>query len=75
MPSKGEKLQKFFKDLAKNPDKPDSLYKRYLADPKKVMQDEGLDQDVIDAVMAGNLAFLNDLLQSSNIICGTLVRI
>lgn len=40
------------------------------------MRDEGgLDPDVIDAVMKGNLAFLNDLLQGSNIICGTLVRL
>jgi hypothetical protein len=38
------------------------------------MKAEGLDQDVIDAVVNGNLAFLNDLLQGSNLICGTLVR-
>jgi hypothetical protein len=74
MPPKGEKLEKFFKDLAKDPRKPGSLYGKYLANPKKVMQDEGLDPDVIDAVMGGDLKFLNDLLQGSNIICGTIVR-
>jgi hypothetical protein len=61
MPSKGEKLEKFFKDIAKNPDKPGSLYERYLANPRKVMREEGqLDPDVIDAVMDGNLTFLNE---------------
>jgi hypothetical protein len=73
MPSKGEKLQKFLKDLAKDPDKPGSLYQQYLANPTKVMQDEGLDPDVIAAVMAGNLAFVNDLLHGSNLICATIV--
>jgi hypothetical protein len=75
MPSKGEKLQKFFKDLAKNPEKPGSLYEQYLAHPRKVMEDAGLDPDVVDAVMDGNLAFLNELLQGSNVICGTIVRL
>lgn len=75
MPSKGEKLEKFFRDIGKNPDKPGSLYKKYLANPRQVMQDEGLDPDVIDAVMGGDLKFLNDLLQGSNIICGTIVRV
>jgi hypothetical protein len=78
MPSKGEKLEKFFKDLAKNPDKPGSLYEKYLANPRQVMHDEGLDPDVISAVMGGDrgdLKFLNDLLQGSNIICGTIVRV
>ena len=70
MPSK---LEKFLKDLAKNPEKPGSLYQRYLADPRQVMHDEGLDQDVIDAVMAGDLKFLNDRLQGSNMICATIV--
>ena len=74
MPPKGEKLEKFFKDIAKDPDKPGSLYQRYLANPRKVMQGEGLDPDVINAVMDGDLKFLNDLLQGSNIICGTIVR-
>ena len=74
MPPKGEKLEKFFKDLAKDPGKPGSLYEKYLEHPRKVMQDEGLDPDVIDAVMDGNLKVLNDLLQGSNIICGTIVR-
>lgn len=74
MPSKGERLEKFFKDLARNPGQQGSLYERYLANPRKVMQDEGLDPDVIDAVMTGDLELLNELLQHSNIICGTLVR-
>jgi hypothetical protein len=68
---KGEKLEKFFRNLAKDPD----LYQRYLAHPKEVMLEEGLDEDVIDAVMGGELGILNDLLQGSNLICGTLVRI
>lgn len=78
MPSKGEKLKKFFKDLAENPDKPGSLYEKYLANPRQVMNDQGLDPDVINAVMGGekgDLKFLNDLLQGSNIICGTIVRV
>jgi hypothetical protein len=79
MPSKGEKLKKFFKDLAENPERPGSLYERYLANPRQVMHDEGhLDPDVIDAVMGGkggDLKFLNDLLRGSNIICGTIVRV
>jgi len=69
-PTKGEKLQKFFKDLARD----QGLYQQYLADPRQVMENAGLDEDVIEAVLAGNLTFLNGLLQSSNIICGTLVR-
>jgi len=68
------KLEKFFKDLARNPDAPNSLYKRYLANPRQVMKDAGLEDDVINAVMAGDLTFLNGVLQGSNIICGTLVR-
>ena len=78
MPSKGEKLKKFLKDLATNPDKPGSLYEKYLADPRQVMHDQGLDPDVINAVIGGDpgdLKFLNDLLQGSNIICGTIVRV
>jgi hypothetical protein len=70
MPSKGEKLQKFFRDLARD----QNLYSRYLNDPRAVMEQEGLDEDVINAVMAGNLAFMNELLQGSNLICGTIVR-
>ena len=73
MPSKGEKLEKFLKDLAKDPGKPGSLYEKYLADPRKVMRDEGIDEDVIVAVMAGNLGFVNDLLHGSNLICATIV--
>jgi hypothetical protein len=69
MSPKGEKLAKFFKDLAKDP----NLYQQYLADPRGVMKGR-VDDDVSDAVMKGDLAFLNGLLQSSNIICGTLVR-
>ena len=37
------------------------------------MQDEGIDEDVITAVMAGNLGFVNDLLHGSNLICATIV--
>jgi hypothetical protein len=70
MPSKGEKLQKFFRDLARDPD----LYNRYLANPDAVMTQEGLEKDVRDAVLGGDLTFVNNLLQGSNLICGTLVR-
>lgn len=71
MSPKGEKLEKFFRDLARDP----ALYQRYLADPEGVMRSEGLDNDVIQAVLQGNLTFINDLVKDTNLICGTLVRI
>lgn len=74
MSPKGEKLAKFFSDLAKNPAQPGSLYQRYLANPEAVMKEEGLADDVIQAVMNANLAFINDLLRDSNFICGTIVH-
>jgi hypothetical protein len=70
MSPKGEKLARFFRKLARDPD----LYRQYLADPEGVMRAEGLDEDVIQAVMDGNLAFLNEQLRDSNLICGTIVR-
>jgi hypothetical protein len=71
MSPKGEKLEKFFRDLARD----QGLYQQYLANPEAVMRSEGLDDDVIQAVLQGNLTFINDLVKDSNLICGTLVRI
>lgn len=71
MSPKGDKLEKFFRDLAKDP----NLYQQYLADPEGVMRSRGLDEDVIQAVLQGNLTFINDLVKDTNLICGTLVRI
>lgn len=70
MSPKGEKLERFFRELARD----QALYEQYLADPQGVMRSKGIDEDVIQAVMQGNLALINDLVKDSNLICGTLVR-
>jgi hypothetical protein len=68
----GKKLRDFFLQLA---DDPEGLYKKYLLHPREVMADK-LPQNVIDAVMAGNLKELNRIVKGpgKDIICGTIVR-
>jgi hypothetical protein len=68
----GEALASFFKALADDP----GLYNDYFTNPLETMRKRGLSEEVIGAVLQGDLHHLNRLLrdQDTAFILGTLIR-
>lgn len=66
-------LRDFFARLADDP----ALYNDYITDPVKTMREAGIPEDLIAAVLQGNLRKLNKLFAEDSatpVILGTIVR-
>jgi hypothetical protein len=69
-----EKLESFFTRLADEP----TFYNDYLNNPLDQLRDAGISEEVINAILTGNIRMLNDLFKSpgtSTFIFGTLIRL
>lgn len=68
------KLADFFTRLAEDP----ALYNNYLADPLTTMRGAGIPENLISAILTGNIGKLNELFTQLEagtiIILGTIVR-
>ncbi|MFN4291039.1 MAG: hypothetical protein ACK4E7_09205 [Permianibacter sp.] len=62
-----DKLKDFLKRLAQDP----TLKKRYLADPKQVMTENGIDAAHQDMILKGDSAGISKVLGSTDAICIT----
>jgi hypothetical protein len=67
-----EILAGFFREMAENP----ALYNDYLTNPLKTMRDRKIPEDLIGAVLQGDLHRLNKLFADADtaVILGTLIR-
>jgi hypothetical protein len=71
----GRKLRDFFTQLADDP----ALYNNYLADPLTTMRGAGIPENLISAILTGNIGKLKeslaqDLDAGTIIVLGTIVR-
>lgn len=62
-----DKLKDFLKRLAQDP----SLKQRYLADPKQVMTENGIDAAHQDMILSGDSSGITKVLGSTDAICIT----